>query len=151
VAAGDVLRLDVTATYGLYHSDLARAAVVGQSTPKEEAYYRAVRNALDVGIDKVRPNGAAADVFHATVEAVREAGFSDFQRTNVGHGLGLHVHEPPLLSPAGGEIPDSTVLAVEVPYYVYDAGAFTPEDVVVVSEQGVERLTRAPDQLPVIG
>jgi Xaa-Pro dipeptidase len=151
VAPGDVLRLDVTATYGLYHSDLARTSIVGQSTPRDDAYYRAVRDALDVGIAKVRPNGAAADVFHATVEAVRQAGFADFQRTNVGHGLGLHVHESPLLSPEGGEIPDSTVLAIEVPYYVYDAGAYQPEDVVVVSEKGVERLTYAPDQLPIIG
>jgi Xaa-Pro dipeptidase len=151
VAVGDVVRLDVTASYGLYHSDLARACVVGESTAEQEGYYRAVRDALDVGIEAVQPRGAAADVFDATVEAVRGAGFADFQRTNVGHGVGLHVHEQPILSPAGGEIPDSAVLAVEVPYYVYDVGAFQTEDVVVVSQDGVERLTQAPVELRVVG
>jgi Xaa-Pro aminopeptidase len=148
---GDVIRFDITASYGGYCSDLSREGVVGEPTPEQQAYYRAVRLALDAGIGAVRPGGLAAEVFEATVETVRQNGFPDYQRPNVGHGLGLQVHEPPILGPQGGEIPFPAALAVEVPYYVYGFGAFSPEDVVVVTDAGVERLTVAPAELPVVG
>jgi Xaa-Pro dipeptidase len=151
VAAGDVIRFDITASYGFYHSDLARTCVVGEPTSEQSAYFRAVFEAVETAIATIRPGGSTADVFAAAIEVPRAMGFADFERHNFGHGVGLQVHEAPFIAAEGEEIPPGAVLAVEAPYYVYDLGGFASEDVVVVGEHGVERLTHAPAELPVVG
>jgi Xaa-Pro aminopeptidase len=151
VAAGDVVRADITASYGCYHGDLARNCVVGEPTAEQEAFHRVSYDALEAGIAVVRPGATTAQVFRAAMDTFREAGFAEFQRHNFGHGLGLNVHERPLLTPAETEIPAGAVIAVETPHYVYGVGGFSSEDVLVVHEDGVERLTQAPSELRVAG
>jgi Xaa-Pro aminopeptidase len=151
VAAGDVVRADITASYGSYHGDLARNCVVGESTPEQEKLHRVSYEALEAAIEAVRPGGTTGAVFSAAMDVFRAAGFDEFQRHNFGHGLGLHVHEQPLITPHETELPPGAVLAVETPHYVYGLGGFSSEDVVVVHEDRVERLTQAPAGLRVAG
>jgi Xaa-Pro aminopeptidase len=151
VAGGDVVRADITASYGGYCSDLARSCVVGEPTDEQAAYYNAAYDAVQTGIATVRGGGQTGDVFEAAMGVARGHGFPDFKRPHVGHGLGLQVHEAPYLSPSGGEIPVDAVVAVECPFYVYGLGGFSPEDVLVVGQAGLERLTHAPPELPVVG
>ncbi len=151
VAGGDVVRADITASYGGYCSDLARSCVVGEPTDEQATYYRAAHEAVQTGIATIRAGGRTGEVFDAAMGVARGYGFPDFDRPHVGHGLGLQVHEAPYLSPSGGEIPVDAVLAVECPFYVHDLGGFSSEDVVVVGEAGLERFTYAPSQLPVVG
>jgi Xaa-Pro aminopeptidase len=43
------------------------------------------------------------------------------------------------------------VLAMEVPYDVHGLGGFSPEDILVVKEEGIELFSHAPAELPVVG
>jgi Xaa-Pro dipeptidase len=151
VQVGDVVRLDITASYGSYHGDLARNCVVGEPTPRQERLHRVSYEALEAAIAAVRPGGTTVEVFDAAMGVFRAAGFDEFSRHNFGHGLGLHVHEQPLITPHATEIPAGAVLAVETPHYVFGLGGFSSEDVLVVREDGVERLTQAPAELRVAG
>jgi Xaa-Pro dipeptidase len=151
VAQGDVIRADITASYGCYHGDLARNCVVGEPTAEQEALHRASYEALEAAIAVVRAGATTAEVFRAAIDTFREAGYAEFERHNFGHGLGLNVHEQPLLTAADTVIPTGAVVAVETPHYVHGLGGFSSEDVLVVHEDAVERLTQAPSELRVVG
>lgn len=151
IEAGDVIRADITASWGSYHADLARTVAVGESTDEQRRHYAAVRAALEAGIAAVSPGGSTDDVFDAAIAVPHALGFADFDRHNFGHGIGLQVHEWPSLARGGGTIPRGGVICVEAPYYVYGLGGFAAEDILVVGADGVERLTSAPDELEIVG
>ena len=151
IARGDLIRIDLTASYGMYHADLSRNAAVGMATDEQRALYRASRQAMEAAISMVRAGVAVRDVLKAATKAAREAGIADFHRTFVGHGIGQLVHEKPWLVDSDAPIEAGDVLAVEAPYYVYGMGGFSPEDMLFVAEQHVERWTYAPDELPIVG
>jgi Xaa-Pro aminopeptidase len=67
-----------------------------------------------------------------------ERGFSH----ELGHGLGLQVHEPPVLGP-GAKVPlvEGEVLAIEPALYRTGFGGCRLEDNVLVTADGLDRLT----------
>jgi Xaa-Pro aminopeptidase len=151
VAAGEVIRFDITCAYGQYHADLARTVAVSDAAEADRARYRAVAASLEAAIAAVRPGGTCTEVFAAGLEPPRTAGYADFDRHNFGHGIGLDVHELPGLADSPEEIPVGAALCVESPFYVWGIGGFTAEDMVIVHADRVERLTHAPAELRVVG
>jgi Xaa-Pro dipeptidase len=73
---------------------------------------------------------------------VQEAGIRSFGRRGVGHGIGLEVYDDPILA-AGDqtEVEAGMVLSIEVPHYEIGLGGFNLEDTVLVTDEGIERLT----------
>jgi len=152
VETGDVIRADASAQYGLYHSDLGRCCVVGEPSAEQRGHYQTMYDAVQAGIRAVKVGRPVSEVFAAAVAVPTAAGYDDFRRHHVGHGIGLQPHEWPALRPEGTErIAPGMVLAVEVPYYIYGVAAYAPEDNIVVHDREVEVLSHAPAQLPVVG
>jgi Xaa-Pro dipeptidase len=150
VSEGDVIRADVAATFRGYHSDLGRSFAIGQPTQQQLDLYRAARHALEVAIDAVAVGATVASVFEAGLSAWHDAGYPQVRRHHIGHGIGLQAHEAPMIAPGSTALlTPGMVLAVEVPYYVFGVGGFAPEDIVVVQEDGCERFTVAPPELPI--
>jgi Xaa-Pro aminopeptidase len=59
-----------------------------------------------------------------------------------GHGLGLEVHEPPLLAAGGPELVAGDVVTIEPGLYCKALGGIRVEDMVVVTDAGSENLNR---------
>lgn len=149
---GDVVRVDVAATYKGYVSDLGRSFAVGTSSPEKQELYQVARRALEAGIAAAQLGQAVNDIFESSMAVWADAGCAHVKRHHTGHGLGLQAHEAPMIKPGNTDILQAgIVLAVEVPYYVQGLGGFAPEDVIVLSDEGSTRLTHAPAELPVIG
>jgi Xaa-Pro aminopeptidase len=64
-----------------------------------------------------------------------------------GHGIGLDVHEPPLLDRGGPELVAGDALTIEPGLYRADLGGIRVEDLVIVTDQGCENLNRLPEGL----
>ncbi len=64
-----------------------------------------------------------------------------------GHGLGLDVHEPPLLDLGGGELLDGEVLTIEPGLYGQSHGGVRVEDVYVIRPGGCQKLGELHDGL----
>jgi Xaa-Pro aminopeptidase len=119
----------------------------------------AVREAKRAAIAAIRAGVSGESVHLATTDAVRRAGFAvglpaaDSPDSfcslphGTGHGVGLDVHEPPLLDMKGPELLLGDVVTVEPGLYRRDLGGVRVEDVVIVTASGCENLNRLPEGL----
>jgi len=151
---GSLIRFDVGAIKQGYQSDMSRCAVHLRADPRVVAGYRAVLAGQQAGLDQIRPGVRASEIFDVTVAAVRTAGLAHYDRTHVGHGIGLSGdgYDPPLLAP-GDDTPleAGMVLCVETPYYELGLGGLQVEDMIVVTDGGFRYLTVSERDLRVVG
>ena len=152
ILRGDLLKIDFGARYQGYHADCTRTVLVG-GAPAEwqsEIYdvvrraQRAGRHALAVGADLRAVDAAARDV-------VVEAGYGDAFPHGLGHGVGLEIHEAPMLGVrATGRLAGRTPVTVEPGVYLPGRGGVRIEDTLVVGEGTPELLTTTSKDLLVL-
>jgi Xaa-Pro dipeptidase len=149
---GEVIRFDVgiMAANG-YHSDIARNFSFGQPDERALRYWDATLAGIDAAAVAMKPGATAADVFHAAVAAVREAGIPHFNRNHIGHGIGLEVYDMPLLAPSDTTpIEEGMVFQVETPYYELGWAGIQPEDTIVATPSGGKNLARLSRRFEVV-
>ena len=149
IRQGEVLVVDAGIYLEGYPSDTARCMTVGEPTPFQLSVYEKVIEARDAALAVVRPGAKASDVYFAVRKVYDTAGFP-VHIDMVGHGLGLDIHEPPMLSPINTTpLEENMVLCVE-PWVTLPEKetVLTIEDTFVVTKDGWEQLTlRNADQL----
>ena len=94
VAEGDLVTIDVGATFDGYIADSAYTFAVGEIDDEAERLLDVGQEALASGIEQARIGNRVEDISHAVQTTVEEAGFS-VVRSLVGHGVGRHYHEDP--------------------------------------------------------
>jgi Xaa-Pro aminopeptidase len=140
----------------LYNGDMTRTVVHGAVPPAVAAMHAAVAAAKRDAIAAIRP-GITGDAVHcATLASLATRGFASGQpkETGVavishgtGHGIGLEVHEPPLLAPKGPALVVGDALTVEPGLYALGVGGVRIEDLVVVTADGCENLNTLHESL----
>jgi Xaa-Pro dipeptidase len=151
MAQGDVIRFDVGGRYKHYRADIARNAVLGSPGKKLAQYHRAICVGLDRAIEMIKPGVRAADVFEACVETVRREGIPHYQRSHVGHGIGLDGYDAPNIAPSNSEVfEEGMVICVETPYYEMGFAGLQVEDTLVVTKDGVDSFMLSGTELQVL-
>ena len=140
---GDLVRFDLGCVVKGYRSDVARMAVMGEPTDRQQTLFDALHTGLEAALDAVRPGADGGSVFTAAVDAVRAAGLPGFDRHHVGHGIGLETVEAPWLAPGGGALEMGMVLRVETPYYVVAEAGLNVKDTALVTRSGAHVLNRS--------
>lgn len=143
----------------LYNGDCTRTVVHGTPHSEVVRMHAAVVAAKAAAIAAIRP-GVTGEAVHAATSAVmRERGFAmglppaDAPESwcgmthGTGHGIGLDVHEPPLLAAGGPELVVGDVLTVEPGLYSRAHGGIRIEDMVVVTAAGCDNLNSLPEGL----
>jgi Xaa-Pro aminopeptidase len=148
IGQDDFVLIDWGATGRPYKSDLTRVLVTGKVTPKFEAIYRTVLNALESGIAAIRPGVKAHDVDALARSVIEDAGFGRFFDHGLGHGLGMDIHEAPRVRKGSNVVLEpGMVFTVEPGIYLPDWGGIRIEDDVLVTPDGCEVLSRVPRSL----
>jgi len=143
-------------------ADMTRTVSVGPPVGEVREWHRLTREALDATTALIRAGVECHAVFEAACEVYEAAGYPT-QRTKaagevldrgffhgLGHGVGLEVHEAPYMGRLpGGRLVAGDVVTLEPGLYDPAVGGVRLEDLVLVTEDGCEVLTRFPYDLEV--
>jgi Xaa-Pro aminopeptidase len=148
---GDLVTIDWGARLNGYHSDCTRVYPVGEISSQLEDLYRAVLEANERGMAAVRPGARCKAVDAIARDYLKSVGFDKEFAHSLGHGVGLAVHELPKLSYRAEEaevLQEGMIVTVEPGVYLAGVGGARVEDLVVVTANGCEALTKLPKYKP---
>ncbi|MCQ2815282.1 MAG: type I methionyl aminopeptidase [Bacilli bacterium] len=97
---GDIVSLDVGATYQGYCGDACRTYPVGQVTEKASRLMKVTEESFYEGCKQIHPGAHLGDISHAIQEYNESHGYS-LPRDYTGHGIGQHLHEDPSIPNVG--------------------------------------------------
>ena len=145
VQPGDMVVIDFGASVEGYGSDMTRSFLVEPVAEWSLGIYRAVEAAQAAGVAAVADGVEERAVDAACRQALEGQGLAEYFVHGTGHGIGLEIHEDPILSTrATGILRSDYVVTVEPGAYLPDLGGIRIEDSVVVTDRGCEALTRFP-------
>jgi Xaa-Pro aminopeptidase len=134
---GDLITMDFGALYGGYHADMTRTVALGEPTGWQREIYELVAAAQRSGIAAAQPGADVADVDAAARDMIRDAGHGEHFGHGLGHGVGLEIHEAPMIGYARtGKLADRVPITVEPGVYLPGRGGVRVEDVLVVGADG---------------
>lgn len=91
---GDIVKIDVGATYHGFVGDSANTFGVGRISPEAQALIDCTRNSFYKGAEQFREGNRIGDIGHAVQKYCEERGYGVI-RKYVGHGVGRELHEAP--------------------------------------------------------
>ena len=145
---GDVLVTGAGAAVWGYLSELERTMVIGEPAAEQRVMFDHMVALQDIAFGAIKPGAKCSDVDRAVRAYYDEHGLWDYWKHHVGHCIGLRYHEGPFLDIGDDtEIKPGMVFTVEPGLYDSALGGFRHSDTVVVTEDGMEKLTDYPSDL----
>lgn len=162
-ALGDLIKIDICASYDGYCADMARAIYLGTPPDDVSLFMNVAQRSLDAGIECARPGERLGSISAAIQKVIEEHKFGIIQEF-AGHGIGKKMHEDPEIlnygkAGTGPEIKAGMAFAIEPMLtmgdhrvYILNDGwtvkttdkslAMHVEDTVLVTEHGPRVITR---------
>ena len=151
VSRGETLLIDMGCIYKGYNSDLTRTIFIGEIDKKIEEIYNIVLEAQIKSIEAVRPGLNTSELDSIARTIISDYGYEEEFGHGLGHGLGIEVHELPAVKKSDGiKLKKNMVITIEPGIYVSGLGGVRIEDMVLVTSDGCEILTKCPKELIVI-
>ena len=145
------LTFDFGARCNGWVSDTTRTLCVGKPDDEMVRIYDTVLQAQEAGIKAIRGGAAARDVDTAARTIIEDAGYGDYFGHGFGHSLGLDVHESLRASQTSDDIlPVGAVMTAEPGIYLPGRYGVRTEDVVYVTEDGCDNITKLTKKLIVL-
>lgn len=146
--AGDLIVLDFGAKVRGYGSDMTRSFVAGPASAQQAAMYATVLAAQQAALAQVRAGAAAAAVNQAANAVLQASEFAAYSSTGLGHGIGLQLHEFPIITPQlAHHFVANQVITIEPGIYIPGYGGVRIEDDIVVTETAYRPLSQANKKL----
>ncbi|HEX6205761.1 MAG TPA: aminopeptidase P family protein [Solirubrobacterales bacterium] len=151
IGRGELVVFDMGAQVDGYCSDGTRTFATGDPGPEARAVYEVVREAQQAALDAIRAGVKGEDVDGAARKVIDEAGHGEHFGHALGHGVGLEVHEGPRLSQRSDDVlAPGEVVTVEPGIYLPGRLGVRIEDLVVVTEDGLNNLSGLPKELQLV-
>jgi len=130
---GDLITIDCGAQVGGYHADMTRTVALGAPAAWQREIYDLVAAAQLAGIRAAVPGADIEAVDASARDLIADAGHAEHFGHGLGHGVGLEVHEAPLMGPGRtGKLVDRVPVTVEPGIYLPGRGGVRIEDTLVV-------------------
>lgn len=152
LANGDILFIDLGATYDGYFCDFDRNFAFGHLDDAARRCHEAVWDATEAGIAAARPGATTTAVFKVMAEVLEAAGSTGLNVGRMGHGLGMQLTEPPS-NMMGDDTPLRAGMVITIePGMEYAPGKMIlHEENIVIRDGEAELLTRrAPRDMAIV-
>lgn len=147
----ELITLDFGVRYNNYCSDITRTISLGQCTAELSHVYEIVKAAGEEAMRKAKPNLTMGELDDVARQLITESGYGDYFGHNLGHGLGIQVHEFPAIAPGSTEIlREGMVITIEPGIYIPNIGGVRIEDDILITEDGCCPLTNSTREFVVI-
>lgn len=148
VKTGDVLLFDFGAVYHGYHADMTRCVVVGRASDLQRRVYNIVKTAVEKAMAAAKPGLATADLDGIARTHITEQGYGDYFTHSLGHGIGLEIHEAPLVGRTDKNLlEEGNVITIEPGIYLPDQFGIRIENDILITPEGCENLMQLPIDL----
>lgn len=138
----DTVLIDFGVKHKGYCCDITRCFVIGRPNPFYKKVCDTIQQAQAVAIKMLKPGVAAKKVDAAAREVIRKRGFPVYGH-GTGHGLGLEIHENPVISAVSkAKLQPGMVLTIEPAVYILGKLGVRIEDDVLITQTGCKILTR---------
>ena len=154
IRPGDQAFFDIIHSFNGYRTCYYRTFGVGSATTAQVDAYKQAREWMDGALDAIKP-GVSSDVVALTLPKAEDFGFGGELAAfglQFAHGIGLGLHERPIISRLNSlehpiELQAGMVFAMETYCPAADGvSAARIEEEVVVTDYGIEILTKFPAQ-----
>jgi Xaa-Pro aminopeptidase len=148
IIKGQTIMVDMAGNYTPWMTDMTRVFSVGKTL---DIAYEAHQVSIEINnhiMDIVKPGVSSADLYNTSMDIVKKYKLESYymgtkqQAKFVGHGVGLEINEPPVLTPRSKEIlEENIVFALEPKFVIPEVGAVGIENTYLVTKEGIEKLT----------
>ena len=149
IEPGVLVVVDAGCVLDGYCSDCTRTFAVGELSARFTELYALCLQAQLAGLAAVAPGVGGKDADAASRSLIEAEGLGSAYGHGMGHGVGLQIHEAPTLRPESTDVLEAgNVVSVEPGIYIPDEGVGVRiEDLVLVTDDGAERLTQFTKEL----
>jgi Xaa-Pro aminopeptidase len=148
---GDIVLMDFGAKLNDYRSDMTRVVVLGEASEQQKAMHAATLAAQSAVIEKLKPGMKGCEAQRIAEDVIAEYGFAGKFIHSLGHGVGIDIHELPLLAEKAEEpLAPGHVVTVEPGVYLEGVGGVRIENFGVITETGFEDFTQSSRELFVL-
>ncbi len=133
--------------YGI-QSELERTMFMGEPNQRQRELFKAMMAAQEAAFASAGPGVRCADVDRAVRKTFKEKGVTHLVRHHTGHGLGMEGHERPFLDIGSEDVlEEGMIFSCEPGIYEKGLGGFRHSDTFVVTEEGIEVVTKYPREI----
>lgn len=151
---GDTVLIDIGVIYKGVNSDMTRTVYYGEPSSQLKEIYQVVQEAQKLAINQIKEGTRVKEADSFARDYIDSRGYGDKFSHSLGHGIGLEVHEWPILrnkGPAAEEILfENMCVTIEPGIYLPGIGGVRIEDTVLITKEGCETFTHRPTDLKVI-
>lgn len=145
IPTNSLVVVDLGAIKGGYASDCTRTYATGPLAQPLAAAFDACLAAQAAAVAAVRPGVSCGELDKLARDMISDAGFGEAFGHGLGHGVGLAIHERPWVRPEGAEmLAAGMAITIEPGIYLEGLGGVRIEDLVIVTPDGGEVLTKRP-------
>lgn len=149
--AGDMVLFDLGVLFEGYCSDITRTVAYKSITEEQKNIYETVLAAERKAINAAQIGTAVGQLDKAARDHIDNNGYGEYFTHRIGHGLGIETHEyPSMHSNNTLTLKAGMSFTIEPGIYVPGEGGVRIEDMVFMTENGPEQLTKYPKELQIV-
>lgn len=151
IEQGDMITIDFGCYYNGYVSDMTRTISLGEPSDKLREIYNVVKEAQQKVLDVAKPGMTGVELDAVARDYIASKGYSEAFGHSTGHGIGLEIHEGPNVSKlAEKAFVPGNIITNEPGIYLPGIGGVRIEDDMLVTENGIKRLTHSEKELIIL-
>ncbi len=150
IEKGDFVTMDFGAVWEGYRSDMTRTVAVSSVSDEQREVYNAVLSAQTAALEVIRPDVPCNQVDRVARDII-DSRYKGCFGHGLGHSVGIEIHEMPAFNTVcETRLSEGMVLTVEPGIYLENKFGVRIEDMIFVTENGCENITKSSKELMIL-